>query len=107
MHTVLHPGRLLEDEPYELLLDPSQASDIAGGFLQRRCFVSAATPDGFEVLGAFTMASDGTWEARITRAPDTREGNGYTVVARRVERAEAIVALWRARFDAYIGYHRL
>jgi hypothetical protein len=88
-----------DDARYDLVLDASKSPHVAGGVLQRRCDVSPATPGGFEVVGTFTMAADGTWEAHIAQAPSA--GDGCTVVVRGVERAVAIVALWRARHDAH------
>jgi hypothetical protein len=106
MKTPSAPGYLLDDGEYYVVLNENQASDLAAGFLERRCFVSSSTPGGFEVLGSFAMAPAGTWEARITKVYDARDDIDCTVVARGVERMEAIVALWRARLDAYLGYHR-
>jgi hypothetical protein len=98
---------VLDDHEFYVCLNDSQAADIACGFLERRCFVSTSAPAGFECVGSFFMRADGTWSAHIAKASDHIDESDFTVVTEGVERLDAIVALWRARHQAYIGYPSL
>ena len=69
--------------------------------------MSASTPGGFQCIGAFTKQPDGRWEARITKVYDHADDSDCTLVAKDVDRKDAIVALWKAKFDAFLGYHTL
>ena len=62
---------------------------------------SSSTPSGTARIGAFEIQRDGTWKAWI-EAPSGKDGGAdQLTVATGVERVAAIVALWRARTDAF------
>ena len=107
MTPVVHRNIVLDDGEYYVDLAAGQALDSAVGFLERRCRPTGAAPNGFECLGAFTMASNLTWEARIATAFDISTGRDCKAVAAGVSRLDAIAALWRARRDACFGHSSL
>lgn len=95
---------VLDDGMYRVVLDPGQQPDMADGFLERRCFTGSQTPSGLSCVGSFGQDADGTWSAKIAAVYDAGACTDCVVVARSVERFDAIVALWHARQDAYLGY---
>ena len=98
---------LLDDQEFYIVLNETDPVDVAGGFLERRCFVSATTPGGFECIGSFVLRADGRWDARIAKVHDPVDDCDCTVVASGVERMDSIVALWKSRHDAFLGYSAL
>jgi hypothetical protein len=99
--------RILDDGEFYVVLNADQAPETAAGFLQHRCVVSTSTPGGFQCIGAFTQQPDGLWEVKITKVYDHADETDCTVVAQGVARKDAIFALWKAKFDAFLGYHTL
>ena len=98
---------VLEDDDFCVALNHSQAEDAANGRLQRKCFVGPHSPDGLSCVGSFGQDANGTWSAKIAAPLDPLTDSDCEVVARGVERLDAIVALWQARHRAYLGYYNL
>jgi hypothetical protein len=98
---------LLDDMVYLVVLDDRRSPDIADGVLERRCLTSSSTPAGSAGVGGFAMLRDGTWTAWISAPSATQSGADRRIVATGVERMEAVVALWRARHDAYFNHFSL
>ena len=98
---------VLEDEDYFVALDDRRAEDMSDGQLQRKCLVSSGTPGGVSCVGSFGQDLNGTWSAKIAAPFDPVTGCDCEVVSQGVERLDAVVALWRARHRAYLGYHSL
>ena len=99
--------RVLEDDEFCVVLDDARAQDIANGFLQRKCFVGPASPAGLCCVGSFGQDADGTWSAKVAAPLDPSTDSDCEVVARGVERLDAIVALWHARRRAFLGHYNL
>ena len=98
--------RILDDGEFYVVLDTTTHSpDVAGGFLERRCPVSASTPRGFECIGGFMKQIDGQWKATIAKGTDLSGEGEAALVAKNVGRADAIVALWKAKYEAFVGHH--
>jgi len=98
---------ILDDGEFYVVLNPNHAPDVAAGYLERRCFVTPSTPGGFECIGSFTMQPGGLWEAKISKVYEAADDSDCTVVTHSVDRRDAIVALWKARYEAFVGYHTL
>ena len=98
---------ILDDGEFYVVLNPNHTPDVAAGYLERRCLVTPSTPGGFECIGSFTMQPAGAWEAKISKVYSAVDDCDCTVVAQEVDRLAAIVALWKARYEAFVGYHTL
>jgi UDP-N-acetylglucosamine 2-epimerase len=90
---------LLDDGRY-FVVTASGGLQSNAGFLERRCAVSAATPDGSECLGAYVLGLNGDWEARISTKFNIASSSDCMIVEISNDRLDAIVALWRARHGA-------
>ena len=64
---------ILDDGEFYIDLNCNYEASNAPGFLERRCPYSATTPGGFECIGSFGKALDGTWKADVNAPydPDT------------------------------------
>ncbi len=95
MRSQLSLKLLLDDGEYRARLDPAAnvADDIAPVLLERIGVAGAVYP-----LGGVHLQSDQTWLAAISGGPGE-----FTVVARVVDRYDAIVTLWRHRREAFLG----
>ena len=82
---------------YVELQDPGQG---AAGFLQRRCYEGATSPDGYECVGTCQREDGGAWLAQLDAAYDAQSGSACKVLGPYRERLDAIVALWSARHRA-------
>jgi len=91
---------LLVDDTYFVQLDPARqvGEDIAVAFLGRRG-VSGLTA----LVGSVEMQQDGRWRASVASEPSHGLLGFRRVALNRENRFDAIVALWHARRDAYVG----
>lgn len=93
---------LLIDDTYFVQLDPDRTVDaeIAVAYLGRRGIAGDTA-----LVGSVEMQQDGRWRASVAIDP-SRDVRGYCRVAHdRENRYDAIVALWHARADAFVGSH--
>lgn len=91
---------ILDDDEYFIDLNCNYEATIAPGFLQRRCAYGLTTPAGFECVGSFDKALDGTWNASVNAPYDPETDGDSLAVAEGVSRMDAIAALWAARKSA-------
>ena len=92
---------ILDDGEFFIDLNCNYEASNAPGFLERRCAYNATTPGGFECVGSFDKALDGTWNASINMAYDPETDSDSRVVVDGVTRMDAITALWGARIEAH------
>jgi hypothetical protein len=91
---------LLNSDVFFVQLDPERRVDdeMAVAFLGRRKLSGGVT-----LVGSVEMQRDGRWRASVAADP-SRVPKGYIRVAvNRENRYDAIVAVWQARDDAYVG----
>jgi hypothetical protein len=100
MSNPLGKSVLLDDGEFVVVSAAGDGLRRCAGFLERRCGLSAETPNGLECLGAFVQRTDGAWEARISTPIDAASGTDCKVVAASNDRLDAVVALWQARHQA-------
>ena len=92
---------ILDDGEFCIDLNCNYEASNAPGFLERRCPYSATTPGGFECIGSFDKAVDGTWRADVNAPYDPATDGDCRIVAQGVSRLDAIAALWRERHTAH------
>ena len=92
---------ILDDGEFFIDLNCNYEASNAPGFLERRCPYSATTPGGFECIGSFDKAVDGTWRADVNAPYDPATDGDCRIVAQGVSRLDAIAALWRERHTAH------
>lgn len=95
---------ILDDSQFFINLNCNYEAANAPGFLKRRCAYSATTPGGFECVGSFDRAPDGTWNASINTVYDPEADSDACVVAEGSSRIDAIAALWRERHRVHFGH---
>ncbi len=95
---------ILDDGKFFIDLNCNYEASNAPGFLERRCAYSATTPGGYECIGSFDKALDGTWKADVNATYDPETDGDCFIVAKGVSRMEAITALWRARHVALVNH---
>ena len=91
---------LLTDGMYFVQLDRTCAvgADVAPALLGRRAVCGGTT-----LIGSVDMQRDGRWQASVAADPSV-DAIGFVPVTKPCEnRLDAIVALWRARRDAFIN----
>ncbi|POR07961.1 hypothetical protein [Diaphorobacter sp. LR2014-1] len=88
---------ILDDGVYFVDLNCNYETAKAPGFLQRRCSNGLTTPGGYECVGSFDKAADGTWRADVNAAYDPETDGDCRRVIEGVSRMDAIAALWAAR----------
>ena len=92
---------ILDDGVFYVELNVNAEAVAAPGFLQRRCARGLATPGAYECVGSFGKAVDGTWHADVSSPWDEETGSDCNVLARGVDRMDAIAALWVGRHVAH------
>lgn len=92
---------ILDDGAFYVELNCNYAKSDAPGFLHRRCEFGVTTPGGYECLGSFQKAVDGSWNADVAAPMDEETGCDCAILARNVSRMDAIAALWAGRTRAY------
>lgn len=92
---------ILDDGQFYIELNVNYEASDAPGFLQRRCVYGLTTPGGYECLGSFQKALDGSWSADVNAPMDEDSGSDCDVLACKVSRMQAITALWVGRARAY------
>lgn len=95
------PLIILDDGQFYVELNCNYEEADAPGFLQRRCSYGLTTPGGYECLGSFQKAVDGSWSADVVAPMDEETGCDCDLLARNVSRMDAIAALWAGRNRAY------
>lgn len=91
---------ILDDGVYYVDLNSNYEPSCAPGFLERRCSVGMTTPGGFECVGNFDKALDGTWNASINDHYDPATDGDSRMLVKGVSRMDAITALWANRTSA-------
>lgn len=97
---------ILDDGEFFIDLNCNYKASNAPGFLERRCAYSATAPGGFECVGGFDKAPDGTWRAYVNAPYDPETDGDCRRVIEGASRMDAIAALWRERHNAY-ATHRV
>lgn len=92
---------ILDDGQFYIELNVNYEPSVAPGFLQRRCSYGVTTPSGFECVGSFQKSLDGTWSADVSAPLNEDDDSDCLLIAKGVNRMEAIVALWRNRQVAF------
>ena len=94
---------ILDDGVFFIDLNCNYEVSSAPGFLERRCAYGPKTPGGFECIGSFDKALDGTWTADVNAPYDPVTDGDCRKVATGASRMDAIAALWRERHSALIN----
>lgn len=86
---------LLDDGEFIVRLDPMSrvADDMATVFLERQ-----GLSDQVDRVGSVHLQADQTWLAAVAGGRDE-----FVVVAKVIDRFDAIVALWQHRREAFLG----
>ena len=96
---------ILDDGVFYVELNVNSEASVAPGFLQRRCARGLTTPGGYECVGSFGKAVDGTWRADVSAPWDEDTDSDCNVLARGVARMDAIAALWAGRHVAHATHN--
>ena len=92
---------ILDDGQFYIQLNVNYEAFDAPGFLQKRCAYGLTTPGGYECLGSFQKALDGSWSADVNAPYDEDTGSDCEMLSRQVSRLDAIATLWAGRTSAY------
>ena len=94
---------ILDDGVFFIDLNCNHKPSEAPGFLERRCGYGPKSPGGYECVGGFEQALDGTWRADVNTPYDPATDGDCRFVIEGVSRMDAIAALWRERHAAHIN----
>ncbi len=90
-------GAILDDGEFFIKLNCNYEAGDAPGFLNRRRSHGVTTPGGYECVGGFDKARDGTWSADVNARYDPETESDCRRIVQGVSRMDAIAALWRER----------
>ncbi|MCR6480960.1 hypothetical protein NU688_32720 [Variovorax sp. ZS18.2.2] len=93
--------RLLDDGKYAIVVNKSGEHAGLAGYLLVQRPDHHRFPLGYAWIGTFSQEPDGTWQASVAVPYDDASNSDFMRVVWSVERLDAIVALWKARKEAF------